>query len=83
MQLNGVNYPIQRLILYYSVNRDTHPDTDKLLPISQSSIQIDFEFVFFKYSARVDFPEFFLPKMSKVLFEVITWESMFEKGALV
>ena len=83
MQLNGVNYPIQKFMLSYSVNKDTHPETDKLLPMSQSRMQIELGLTFLKYSDNVDFPVFFLPKISNELLDANIFSSIFKKGATV
>jgi hypothetical protein len=83
MQLKGVNSPIHRFMVSQSVNSDTHPETVRLLPISQSNMQTVFGFVLFKYYAKVDFPLFFFPIINKELFVFSIFSSMPEKGALV
>lgn len=77
MQLNGVNSPTQRLMLYVYVMRETHPETVRLRPMSQSRMQTCVGFMFLRYSARVDFPVFFLPKIIKEPFELKIFGSIF------
>lgn len=83
MQLNGVNSPTQRFMFSLYVMRDTQPETVKLRPMSQSKMQTYEGFMFFKYSANVDFPAFFRPKIIKDPFEFNIFGSMFSKGPVV
>ncbi len=83
IQLNGVNYPIQMLMVYYLVISDTQPEIDKLRPISQSNMQVSFLLVFFIYSAKVDFPVFFLPNINNDWFDCNNLGSTLENGAIV
>jgi hypothetical protein len=65
------------------VINDMQAGTIKFLPISQSNMHVSCGYLFFINSAKVDFPEFFTPKIiAEFLFVKIT-SGNYTKGSKV